>query len=376
MGQTKHILFVDDEQKVLDGMKRWFRHWWRQWTIHTATSADEAIEVASEKELDAMVVDISMPGKSGFDLLRALKADEHTACVPVVVLTGLLDENLKREALELGATDLLTKPASQDDLVARLQNVLATKEYEDRLRGSNEWLEQEVKCRTATVEASRLDLLWRLAKVGEYRDEQSGFHVQRVGLYCKVISEAMGMPDDFVRNIWLTSPLHDIGKVGVPDAILLKPGRLNPAEFSVMQTHCEIGRDILLQMPQGGMPYGALLDYAVGSAGEFENPMLKFAASIAMGHHEKWDGTGYPRGFSGETIPIEARITAIADVYDALSSPRPYRAAMSRDEVKQLMVHESEGHFDPNVISAFENCLDEMRDIQHQLVDPADRLAA
>jgi putative two-component system response regulator len=357
-------------------MKRWFRHWWRQWTIHTAKSADEAIEVAAREELDAIIVDISMPGKSGFDLLRTLKEDEATACVPVVVLTGLLDESLKREALELGATDLLTKPVSQDDLVARIQNVLAMKEYEDRLRGSNEWLEAEVKRRTASVECSRLDLLWRLAKAGEYRDEQSGQHVQRVGLYCKTIAESMGMPDDFVRNIWLTAPLHDIGKVGVPDAILLKPGRLNPAEFSVMQTHCEIGRDILLQQPQGGVPYEEVLQYSVSSAGDFDNPMLKFAASIAMGHHEKWDGTGYPRGFSGETIPIEARIAAIADVYDALCSPRPYRSAMPHEEVVQLIARESEGHFDPNVIHSFETCADSLRDIHRKHSEPDDRLAA
>jgi putative two-component system response regulator len=241
----RQVLFVDDEPNFLSGIKRMLRDHCNKWELHFAGGVDEAVSMAKEVEYDTLVSDVSMPLKSGLDLLRELKELGISARTPVIILTGNAEADLKRNALDLGATDLLNKPVAKEDLVARLQSMLRLKSYRDELQNQNELLEFRVRQRTQDLEIARRDIVWRLAKASEYRDEETGDHVVRVALCCKVLSEAMGLSADDVNLIFLTSPLHDVGKVGIPDSILFKLGKLDLDERSIMESHCAIGASIL-----------------------------------------------------------------------------------------------------------------------------------
>lgn len=229
-----------------------------------------------------------------------------------------------------------------------------------RKRISSEEIEARVRERTAELEESRLDIVWRLAKAGEYRDKGNGNHVVRIGYYCRAISQALGASDEFVRTMFLTSPLHDIGKIAVPDTILLKPGVLTEPERRVIEQHCIIGAEILREYTGHSQESGRA---------PYNNPLLSVAARIAMSHHERWDGRGYPEGLSGEETPVEARIVAIADTYDALRSVRPYKPAYSDVRALSIMKEESGGHFDPTVFAAFEAAIEELRQARDEFPD-------
>jgi response regulator RpfG family c-di-GMP phosphodiesterase len=276
------------------------------------------------------------------------------------------DRELKRKALDLGATDLLTKPVHLEDLSSRLNSVFRLKAYQDELKALNADLEQRVEYRTQDLKWARLDIIWRLAKAGEFRDEETGEHIVRVGCYCRILAEQIGMSRDFVESIFLTSPLHDIGKIGIPDSILLKPGRLTPQEREVMQCHCKIGANILLEEANGMKPFLEWQNVQVPSGHAcFENMFMTMASSIAMHHHERWDGTGYPDSLAGEDIPLAARITGIVDVYDALRSDRPYKQAYSHADAMKIMRSEASAScFDPIVYEAFEATQDEFQRIR------------
>lgn len=335
-----------------------------------AQSVDEALEYVRGGQVDVIITDFRMPGKSGLDLVESLKEIRGGADIPVVLLTGSDESDLKRRALEVGATDLLGKPVDREDLLARISSVLRLKSYQDELRTLNATLERKVEERTAQLERSRLDVLWRLAKAGEYRDEGTGNHVIRVSHYSRVLAEQLGATRDFARTIFLTSPLHDIGKIGIPDAILLKPDRLEPEERVVMQKHCEIGARIL----QGDMGdddrFRGWSDITAGvGAALDDNQLLSSAASVALGHHEKWDGSGYPRRLAGEDIPLEARVVAVADVYDALRSERPYKPAYSHEQVMEIMAPLVGAHFCPTVFRAFEQANEQLSSIREQFAD-------
>lgn len=366
----KRILFVDDEPDLLEALRRMLRKQQAVWDMRFALSADEALEAIDKTPFDAVISDIKMPGKDGFDLLKTLRESAKTRDIPVVILTGQSEPGLKRRALDLGATDLLNKPANLEDLLARIHSVLRLKSYQDRLKAQSEILEQKVRERTLELEKSRRDIIWRLAKAGEHRDDLTGRHVARVGCYCRVMSEELGMGRDFVEMIFLTSPLHDIGKIGVPDEILLKKGKLSADERAVMERHCAMGAEILIEQPKGITPF---LDWqGVDSPAEqprSDNPLLKMASIIAMNHHERWDGAGYPNGLAGQSIPIEARIAALADVYDALSFARPYKSAYGEDETLTIIRREAGRHFDPEVFEAFQRVLGELRTIRAELSD-------
>jgi len=371
------ILFVDDEPAILRVFARILRGQAEVWDMHFALSVDEALEKIDGTEFDAIVSDISMPGKDGFALLNALSASDKTRDIPVIILTGNAENDLKRRALDQGATDLLNKPVDPEDLRARIRSVLRLKSYQDLLKNQNAILERRVRERTAELEASRLDIIGRLAKAGEYRDEDTGNHVVRVGFCCRAIAETLGMDDGFVDLISVTSPLHDIGKIGIPDHILLKPGKLTPEERRTMERHCEIGAGILQKEPKGFRLYGQLLGGdLIDAYPKNENPFLKMASSIAMGHHERWDGKGYPGGLRGEEIPLEARIAAVTDVYDALGSKRPYKPAYPEERVRAIMGGEVGRHFDPEVFAAFQRAMDEIQSIRSQFPDDGAREAA
>jgi len=358
--RKKIILFVDDEPHFLDSMQRMLRKRGDEWSLHFAESVDEALELTWQYQFDVIVSDVNMPIKSGFDLLAALQENEITRNVPVIILTGNTEQNLKRKALEAGATDLLSKPVYYEDLVARIASVIRLKLYQDEIANQNIILENKVKIRTAELEFLHHDIIWRLAKAGEMRDEATGNHVVRVAHCSRIIAEKCHLPEEEVGWIFLTAPLHDLGKIGIPDGILLKAGKLTAAEWDIMKTHSEIGSSILLEPPKGleNSFYSASLEQNEMS-GPVISPMREIAASIALNHHEKWDGGGYPNGLAGEDIPLAGRIVVIADVYDALRSARPYKKPLNREQAFEIILEGRGSHFDPNLVDVFQKCIDE-----------------
>lgn len=365
----QHVLFVDDDPSFLDGLRRILHGQRGRWEMTFVTSVDDAVECVDTRTVDTIVSDVMLPGRNGFDLLRAVLASSASRHVPVIMMTGADQRDLKRRALDEGATDLLSKPIDPDDLAARIRSALRLKTYQDEIRTQNETLERKVSARTQALNASRLDLIWRLGRVAEFRDEQTGNHVVRVGSYCRVLAEALGMGRDFAEMLFLTSPLHDIGKIGIPDGILLQPRTLTPEEWKVMQRHCAIGAAILRD-GRDGRDERERRDSRNGNP-DSENPFLAMASSIALTHHEWWDGSGYPQGLSGESIPLESRIVAIADVYDALHSVRPYKPAFPECTVLGMMQEKVGSHFDPAVYRVFERSLDAFREIRRQFTDEA-----
>ncbi len=370
MCPKKQILFVDDEPNFLDGLRRMLRSHRDDWEMVFVESVEAALAATKMMTFDAIVSDVQMPAKTGFDLLHLLRQEEATANIPIIILTGNAETDLKRRALEHGATDLLNKPVNFEDLTARLLSVLRLKSYQDDLRSQNEFLEERVKERTAELAILHRDIFWRLAKAGEYRDEETGNHVIRVAGYCATLAKALGLAPEYIETISLTSPLHDLGKIGVPDAILLKPGKLTPEEWRLMRKHCEMGRDILLARPKGmigflGHPKSAAEETAIITS----DPIRQMAAEITMSHHEKWDGSGYPHGLKGEKIPLSGRLVAIADVYDALRSGRPYKDPFSLEKALEIMRAGTGSHFDQAVFAAFEEVHGEFEQIRGNYSD-------
>jgi putative two-component system response regulator len=368
----QHVLFVDDDPSFLDGLRRILRSQRSRWEMTFVTSVDDAVECVDTGTVDTIVSDVMLPGKNGFDLLKSVSASPTSRHVPVIMMTGAGQRNLKRQALDEGATDLLSKPIDPDDLTARIRNALRLKTYQDEIKTQNETLEQKVRVRTKALNASRLDLIWRLGRVAEFRDEQTGNHIVRVGSYCRVLAEELGMGHDFAEMLYLTSPLHDIGKIGIPDSILLQPRALTPEEWKIMQRHCAIGAGILQQDVRKSSPVRAatVVESPYGNP-DRGNPFLAMASSIALTHHEWWDGTGYPQGLSGNSIPLESRIVAIADVYDALHSARPYKPAFPEHKALGIMKEKVGSHFDPAVNRVFERSLDAFREIRRRYTDEA-----
>ena len=364
------LVCVDDEPLILEILERLVELRGLDWDVEVFSDSLKAWDFLRVNEADIVVTDVSMPGLSGPELVRRLRSNESTRDTPVVVLTGLHEASLKRQVLDLGATDLLSKPIQPDELLARLRSALRLKQMQDALKRQNERLEQTVAERTRQLQASRIEIIWRLAKAAEFRDEQTGSHVLRVAHYCRIIAEALGQPRGFVETVFLSAPLHDLGKIGIPDAILHKPGRLTDAEREIVKTHCEIGERIL----SGPRHSKQLLHFGVGLypgdafCGD-EDPVLRMAREIAASHHERWDGAGYPRGLAEEIIPLSGRITAVADVYDALTSTRPYKSAIASDEAFDLIRSEEGKHFDPVVCEAFLHSQAKIQEIQNRLSD-------
>jgi len=371
----KQILFVDDEQPVLDALRRMLRSHRDVWDITCVNRPEAAWELLMENSFDAVVSDIKMPGMSGLELLERIQQTEHTKDLPVVMLTGLSTRELKRQALDLGAADLLNKPVEPEDLVARLRAVLRLKSYQDELKAHNELLEQRVYERTSELFHARLDIIWRLGKAAEHRDDATGNHVIRVGCISRVIAETLGMDRELVETLFLAAPLHDIGKIGIPDAVLLKRGRLSPDEWEVMKQHCHIGARILREDCRAKTAFWQWR----GPGPQFDdesrdNPVLEMGASIALMHHEKWDGTGYPQGLSGDDIPMESCIVAISDVFDAMTSKRPYKDPYPEDQALEIIRDGAGTHFAPDIYAAFMDALPEIRSIRKRFADGANVL--
>jgi putative two-component system response regulator len=369
-GRKPKLVCVDDEPLILELLQRIVRMRGLDWDVESFVDSKLAWEHLRNGNADVIITDVTMPGLSGPDLVGLLRNNEATKDTPVIVLTGLHKASLKRQVLDLGATDLLTKPIQSDELLARLRSALRLKQCQDALKRQNEQLEQKVAERTHQLQASRIEIIWRLASAAEFRDEKTGSHVVRVAHYCQIVAEALGQTRQFVETLFLSAPLHDLGKIGIPDAILHKPEKLTDEERRIVQTHCEIGARIL----SAPRPSQQMLFFNRGTSpgGGFfveEDPVLQMAREIAASHHERWDGNGYPRGLAGDDIPLSARITAIADVYDALRSARPYKNALPPEVALQSIRLEAGKHFDPKVCEAFVRSWERIEEIRVRLPD-------
>ncbi len=363
------VMVVDDEPVNVKVVKRLLELEGYSKFITTQNST-EANELAFANPPDLILLDLMMPVKSGYEVLEELRNDPRTGYIPVIILTAATDRESRVRCLELGATDFVTKPIEPSELTPRVRNLLQIKQYQDKLKNYSEDLEQAVRIRTAELEASRQDVIHCLARAAEYRDDDTGQHVIRVGKYAGLLAGAMGFKPDYVHLLEQAAQLHDVGKIGIPDSILLKPGKLTEEEYEVMQKHCAFGKRILHRLTDDEETKARMHAQIGASILECgKSPILELANRIALTHHEWWDGSGYPLGLKGEDIPLEGRITAVADVFDALSTSRCYKKALPLERCFAIIEEESGTHFDPDVVEAFFTRRDEIINIQIRHAD-------
>jgi putative two-component system response regulator len=367
--EAARILVVDDEPVNVD-MAQAYLEIDGFFNVDSTTDAATVLPLVLSSRPDLVLLDIHMPEMSGLEILKAIRADARIAMTPVLILTASSGEATKLDALKSGANDLLSKPVHASELVARIRNVLSLKAYQDALRRHSDSLEDAVRRRTAELEASRLDVIRCLARAAEFRDDDTGAHILRVGRYARILGQQMGLAPAVLDILEPAAQLHDVGKIGIPDAILLKPGKLAPEEFQLMQQHCGYGKKIVECEPDTDAQLirrHAELGAKILETGR--SPILEMAKRIALTHHERWDGSGYPLGLAGEDIPLEGRITAVADVFDALSSKRSYKPPFPLAKCFQILEEGRGAQFDPSVLDAFLACRNEIVDVQITLAD-------
>lgn len=298
----------------------------------TFSDAFEALNWCRDNEPDVVIVDYDLPGMNGLQFLRAFRALYSRDAVPVLIMTPVGESQARYEALKDGANDYLTKPFDHLDFSVRTRNQLTARQYHRTMLERNVWLQQEVEKATREIRERERETLTRVSMAAEFRDPETGAHIQRMAHYSRLIAKSLGLPAADQTLIFDAAPLHDVGKIGIPDAILLKPGKLSVEEFEVMKQHSRYGFRLL-----------------EGSA----SPVVQTGALIALSHHEKYDGSGYPDGLAGQNIPLYGRIVAVADVFDALTSERPYKKAWDLDRATTFLREGAGTHFDPYCIAAF-----------------------
>ncbi len=354
------ILVVDDQSENLTVMHGLLKDHYR---VIVANHGTRALALArAENPPGLILLDVMMPEMDGFEVCRQLKADPATTEIPVVFLTAKNDIADETLGFELGAVDYITKPISPPLVLARVKTHLLLKAAADFLRDQNQYLETEVANRTREIGTIQDVTIIAMASLAETRDNETGNHIRRTQNFVKILAEQLQQHPRFahyltpsqIEILHKSAPLHDIGKVGIPDRILLKPGPLTVEEFTIMKTHCALGRDAIVAAER------VLLS---------PNSFLTCAREIAYGHQEKWDGSGYPEGLQGDAIPVSARLMALADVYDALTSVRVYKAAMPHLQAKEIIVAGRGRHFDPDIVDAFLESEDEFREIADRFSD-------
>ena len=341
------ILIVDDEAANLKLMDRMLRqHGYQELLL--LSDPREVLAAYQARRPDLILLDINMPHLDGYEVMAQLKALGDPLLPPVLVLTAQNSKEYLLRALGAGARDFVTKPFDRAELLMRVRNLLDAQLAHRLLHDQAATLEQLVQERTEALRRTQLDVVRRLGKAAEFRDQETGNHILRMSHICALLARARGWSESAVELILNASPMHDVGKIGIPDAVLLKPGKLDAAEWAVMQTHCEIGARLL--------------------EGE-DSELMRMARAIALSHHEKWDGSGYPHGLAGEAIPEVGRIVAIADVFDALTSVRPYKAAWTEEQALDYVQANRGLHFDPGVVDAFLGELPAVRAIRLRFAD-------
>ncbi len=332
------LLVVDDVPENIDVLAGILRPYYR---VKFATNGGDALALCQAAPPSLVLLDVMMPGMSGLEVCRSLKADLRTCDIPIIFLTALTEARDEEHGLTLGAVDYLHKPCKPAIVLQRVRIHLD-------LHNQNQALEAKVRERTRQLEDTRVEIIRRLGRAAEYRDNETGLHVVRMSQSAGLLARAAGVPDNRADLLVEAAPMHDIGKIGIPDHILLKPGKLDPEEWTVMKTHPTIGAEII---------------------GEHDSDLLRMARVVALNHHERWDGSGYPRGLAKQAIPLEGRIVALADVFDALTSERPYKKAWSAEDAGNFIQSQSGAAFDPHLAQLFLGLLPEIIEINRRFAD-------
>ena len=340
------ILVVDDDPSIHHMMGRILGR--SGYNVVVAHGGREAFDKIAESPPDLILLDLSMPMLDGFEVATHLKSNPETREIPIILTTGLDTSQNHVKALDTGINDFLSKTSEPEEILARIRSHLKVKKLNDQLSNYRSSLEKTVVRKTAQLKNASLEIIWRLTAASEYRDNETGAHIKRMSHYSAAIARKMGLAPKTIETILYAAPLHDIGKIGIPDEILLKPDKLNPKEWEIMKLHTIIGANILKGSKIGFVSMGAM---------------------IAMTHHEKWDGSGYPNGLKGRKIPLAGRIVALADVFDALTSKRPYKEAFSIKKSHQIIKQGHGKHFDPDVLDAFFSIQDEILNIKETYQD-------
>jgi len=343
------ILLVDDEPANVKLLERILRNFGYRDLLST-TDPRTVLDLFQQHGFDLIILDLNMPHMDGFEVMHRLQALGRDDLPPILILTAQHDQEPRGRARGAGAHDYVTKPFAVDELLARVRNLLQVQLYHKSMRGRNQWLEERVRERTEELYDTRLQIVRRLGRAAEFRDNETGLHIVRMSKMSVVLGEAADMCSGDCELLLNASPMHDIGKIGIPDQILLKPAKLEPHEWDIMKTHTSIGAEIL--------------------SGD-DSELLSMARLIALTHHEKWDGSGYPSGLAGEDIPLVGRIVALADVFDALTSERPYKMAWTLEAAMEYIDGNPGKHFDPRLVDLFRSRLRDILAIKDQFAEPA-----
>ncbi|WP_291272783.1 HD domain-containing phosphohydrolase [Geothrix sp.] len=343
------ILIVDDQEANVLLLERMLRDA-GYGSLSSTMDPTRVRDLHAQWAYDLILLDLRMPGMDGFQVMEALQRDAPGGYLPVLVITAQPDQKLR--ALKAGAKDFVTKPFDLAEVLARVHNFLEVRLLHKELGRQNEVLEQRVAERTLELQHSYLEAIFSMTRAAEHRDKETGAHVQRISYYCRELAGVLGMDEAFIDQIFFASPMHDIGKIGIPDQVLLKRGSLSLDEWALMREHPRMGSDIL---------------------GNSLSPYLKMGAEIALYHHERWDGSGYPSGARGAVVPLAARLMNICDVYDALRSRRPYKPALDHPTVMTIITQGDgrtrPGHFDPMILDAFRSHHHRFRDTFHAFAE-------